>query len=293
MSNGGFDTPEFERVCPNHSARREPALACAGMPTLRSRRQMSWLRVGFSARLVLGAALGAAASGCTPKIGDRCSLNTDCSIDNTRACDNSQPNGYCTVLNCGPNSCPDNAACVAFQAGVPGCPYDDYASPARTARTFCMETCKSDSDCRQSDGYVCSDPTGQPWSARIVDSDYARRVCLLPPDPIAPSATRPAAVCPGGVPPSDGGTTQSGSGGGVDAGEKEDAADATAEAFAADAGVEAGDATSNRGDDASLNGADAAADGAASVDAAVDAPMDVVGTGSLDSFAGDANGGGE
>jgi hypothetical protein len=260
---------------------------------------MSWLRVGLATRLVLGVAFGAAASGCTPKIGDRCSLNTDCSVDNTRACDNSQPNGYCTVLNCSPNSCPDNAACVAFRAGLPGCPYDDYASPARTARTFCMESCKNDSDCRQSDGYVCRDPTGQPWAARIVDSNYARRVCLLPPDPVAPGASRLAAVCPGGVPPREGGAAQSGSGGGIDGGGDEDArgssqADA-GEPPVADTGAEAaGDATLQRAGDASLNVAEAGIDDAdSSVDAAVDAPTDVVGAGLADSFARDAGGGGD
>jgi hypothetical protein len=227
---------------------------------------MSWLRL--ATRLVLGAALGAA--GCTPKVGDRCSLNTDCSIDNTRVCDNSQPGGYCTVVNCAPNSCPNNAACVAFQATVPGCPYDDYASPARTARTFCMETCKSDSDCRQSDGYVCRDPSGQPWAARIVDSNYARQICLLPPDRFAAVATRPASACPDGVvPKNDGGTDQDGSDAGVDGNPLSDVADAAVQA------------------DASI---DAQAD--ASIDAGVDASTDALGEAFADAMAFDADGGG-
>lgn len=49
-----------------------------------------------------------ALAGCTPHIGDHCNLNTDCALEGTRACDNAQPNGYCTVFNCSPDTCPDN-----------------------------------------------------------------------------------------------------------------------------------------------------------------------------------------
>src|SRR5215472_17578476 len=133
------------------------------------------------ARVALaGVALALAA--CTPHIGDRCTLNTDCSISNTRQCDNSQPNGYCTVFNCSPNSCPDNAACVDFQASVPGCPYDDYASPSRSARSFCMQTCGSNGDCRQSDGYQCLAMNQLGVAAVIIDTNAAQRVCAIPPD---------------------------------------------------------------------------------------------------------------
>src|SRR5208283_3625811 len=72
-----------------------------------------------------------ALAGCTPAIGDRCTLSTDCSVQGTRICDTTQPNGYCTIIPCTGNSCPDNAACVEIGASVPDCPYDDYAAPSR------------------------------------------------------------------------------------------------------------------------------------------------------------------
>ena len=40
------------------------------------------------------AALAVWAVGCTPHIGDSCTLNTDCDISNTRQCDNSEPVSY-------------------------------------------------------------------------------------------------------------------------------------------------------------------------------------------------------
>src|SRR5260221_10129318 len=98
-------------------------------------------------RLYLCALALAALSGCTPSIGDKCVLSTDCSIRGDRLCDTSQPGGYCTVFNCSGNSCPDEAACILFNGRVQGCAYDDHVI-SRTARTFCMATCSSDSDCR-------------------------------------------------------------------------------------------------------------------------------------------------
>ena len=77
--------------------------------------------------------------GCTPNVGDHCNLNTDCSLQGTLVCDNSQPNGYCTRFNCAPNTCPAGAACVLLYSEVPGCPYDGYSSPSRTQRTVCMK----------------------------------------------------------------------------------------------------------------------------------------------------------
>jgi hypothetical protein len=190
--------------------------------------------------LALLAGLSAATAGCTPHIGDKCVVNTDCSISNTRQCDTSQPTGYCTVFNCAPNTCPDNAACVLFQASVPGCPLDDYSAPSRTGRTFCMETCNSDSDCRQGDGYHCADPTGAPWSAQIVDDAQGRRVCILPSDSPG-GATVGAPVCPGTPPNADAGraepdaAAESGAEAGVDAG-----ADAGTDAAPAGPDAEAG-----------------------------------------------------
>ena len=138
-------------------------------------------------------------SGCQPHIGDHCSVNTDCSLQGTRVCDTSEPNGYCTVFNCIPDSCIDKAACVLFAGGVPGCGYNDYKSPARTGRTMCLEQCQKDSDCRQSDGYTCVDPRQPPWYGIIVDDVQTQHVCLAPADydpDGGPIASYPdAAVC--------------------------------------------------------------------------------------------------
>jgi hypothetical protein len=237
---------------------------------------------GWEARLLalssLGLGLGLSAVGCTPHIGDRCTLNTDCSISNTRQCDNSQPNGYCTIFNCGPNSCPDQGACVMFLASVPGCGYDDYSSPSRTGVSFCMKGCQSDSDCRQGDGYACKQLADLGVTAISLDTYSNPRVCAIPPDVPESNAGTNAAVCPGspippdagagyfdgGSPAEDGGTEEGGSeDGGVDA-----ASDAAADAPPEDAAVDGGaDATVDGSADATVDGpssdaAEAAADDA-------------------------------
>ena len=119
--------------------------------------------------------------GCTPAIGDKCVVSTDCSTRGDRLCDTSQQDGYCTQFNCAKNSCPDNAACVLFNAAVPGCGYDDRAGGygARTARAFCVASCGRDSDCRA--GYVCADPRGAPWFGLAQDSNQDKRTCLSAP----------------------------------------------------------------------------------------------------------------
>lgn len=192
---------------------------------------------------------------CTPKIGDKCTLSTDCSVSGDRLCDTSQPGGYCTQFNCTGNTCPDDAACVLFNASIPGCGFDDRNGSfgARTARAFCIAQCSSDSDCRP--GYLCADPRTAPWSGLILDDNQTKRTCVtIPPDfgdagiPDASSSSADASVCSSvgpDVPPisatppsgiSDGGTvpplfpdagTDAGSDAGLDAG--------------ADAGHDAGD----------------------------------------------------
>jgi hypothetical protein len=119
--------------------------------------------------LLAGAAL---LSGCTPHIGDKCAVNSDCSLQGNLQCDTSQPNGYCTLFNCTSNSCQNNAACVAVNASVPGCTYNDYTSPSRTSVNMCLESCSKDADCRTGDGYDCFDPTQPPWNAKIVDNNF-------------------------------------------------------------------------------------------------------------------------
>jgi hypothetical protein len=216
------------------------------------------------------------AVGCTPHIGDRCTLNTDCSISNTRQCDNSQPNGYCTIFNCGPNSCPDNAACVMFLASVPGCGYDDYASPSRTGLSFCMKGCQADSDCRQDDGYACLELNKLGVSAISLDTYPYPRVCAIPPDPSESNAGSDAAVCPGSSVPPDAGS------GNFDA-----------EIPAEDAGAEAASDGAPDGTPDGADGASSLEDSSVDADATVDAPpadATVDGPG-LDAAAADAGGG--
>jgi hypothetical protein len=209
-------------------------------------------------------ALLGAVAGCTPRIGDHCALSTDCSLRGDRQCDNSQPNGYCTEFNCAPNSCPDQAACVMFGASVPGCPYDDYRSPSRTARAFCMAHCQQDSDCRQSEGYICRNPTDPRWNALILDDNQSEKVCISAPDYTYPDAAGvDTAICsPKGppVPPYEAGVNVADARAGADAGA---GADASADA-GADADMDA---------DASAS-ADAIADAGLGADAGTDAPGD-------------------
>lgn len=65
----------------------------------------------MAAGVVFTALLGA---GCGHNIGDGCSINTDCSANNDRTCDLSQPGGYCTIEGCDQSSCPSDSACVRF-----------------------------------------------------------------------------------------------------------------------------------------------------------------------------------
>jgi hypothetical protein len=213
-------------------------------------------------------ALGAAA--CTPQIGNSCTLNTDCSIDNSRQCDNSQPNGYCTVFNCSPNTCPNSAVCVELQANVPGCPYDDYSSPSRGGRSMCLKPCNHDSDCRQGDGYRCLPVSGFADSgvtAIILDqSPQSQSVCAVAPD-LASSAAATAPVCPGATVPEAGVIPTPDSG--PDSSATADAGtDATMDAAVSDAPADvapetAADATEDGPADATLEGNDGGVDSAA------------------------------
>jgi hypothetical protein len=203
-------------------------------------------------------------TGCSPHIGAKCTLNTDCSLQGTLVCDTSEPDGYCTLFNCLPDSCQNKAACVMLSPSIPGCPYDDYQSPARTGRTMCLEQCHKDSDCRTSDGYICADPQQPPWNGIIVDDDQQQRVCIVAPDYYdagTPASFADAAVCQSTgpvVPPIEAGGTPG----------------SDAEVPAGDGGPDAAsDAALDAGAGTDLDGTiDAAQD--AGIDAAADAPSD-------------------
>src|SRR5438874_8986090 len=144
--------------------------------------RMTPVRNGWALTLV--AVVIAVASGCTPKIGDKCSVSTDCSVQGDRLCDPTQPAGYCTIFNCEPNRCPDEAVCVAFNE--PSC-----SSPAlsrRFQRTFCMFVCESDGDCRGN--YKCLDTTSDPARQVVDQNPQSRKICAVP----SPSASMPMSM---------------------------------------------------------------------------------------------------
>lgn len=120
--------------------------------------------------LVLAIAL-AAFSGCGKEIGDSCVVSSDCSPNGDRQCDNSQKEGYCTIMGCDFSTCPEEAVCVRFFTGgfsnrtcensPDDCSLDELCDinkrcvPESSEIRYCMKTCESNDDCR--DGYECRD----------------------------------------------------------------------------------------------------------------------------------------
>ncbi|MBI4705718.1 MAG: hypothetical protein HY744_31890 [Deltaproteobacteria bacterium] len=166
-------------------------------------------------------ALGAA--GCSAEIGDECTSALDCSTLGERLCDSTQPGGYCTIFNCEPDTCPEEAACVAFQGEIdPACRQADDGKWARFGRTFCMRVCEEQDDCRS--GYECVRPADR--FARVLDQEtdtddpQETRVCLVagavPELPAEiPDACYPNAEIPDLVPyqPDGGAAGEAGAGG--------------------------------------------------------------------------------
>jgi hypothetical protein len=239
--------------------KQESSFAAADEPPMNRVNLSAWPGWALAARewtLALGAlAVAMAGVGCTPKIGDKCTLSTDCSQQGTLVCDTSQPEGYCTQLNCTNGSCPNSAVCVEFQSSVPGCGYNDYQSPSRTGRSFCMAHCSNPSDCRQSEGYTCSDPTSAPWNAAILDNNQSQSVCIVSPVAADASASPDAAVCMSF---------------GIESGDASDGASDDASDVDAERGVDAADAAHPEELDAGID---------SGFDATLDAPID---TGSAD-----------
>lgn len=169
------------------------------------------------AEVRLSFALFLALLGCQPEIGDECQSSTDCAAGGDRLCDITQPGGYCTIFNCEPGTCPEEATCVLFSADrstVAGC--EDAYGTSPFQRSFCMASCESESDCRS--GYSCIDvgAADNPWGAIVIDRGPSR-VCIVPYSAAPLPEDRSAEVCTGSsgehaLPP-EGGTSSGGEGG--------------------------------------------------------------------------------
>lgn len=138
-------------------------------------------------------ALAGVASGCSKEIGDSCFINSDCDNAGERICDNAANGGYCTILGCDYNTCPDESVCIRFYAGVfenrpcdaatedaldggtDDCTLDEVCTLAgkcavrSTEVRYCMRSCGDSGDCR--DNYECRNAAlmiehgGEPMSA--------------------------------------------------------------------------------------------------------------------------------
>ncbi len=213
-----------------------------------------WIPLAAAFVLALGA------FGCNPKIGDSCSVSTDCSATGDRLCDTTEPGGYCTIFNCEPGTCPSEAVCVAFHTDpspAQGC--RDPQGTSRFERSFCMFNCSSDSDCRS--GYSCIDVNkpGNPWGAVVVErGDFNGAVCIVPASGAVVPGDAAAGVCTGydggfDAPPSS-----------SDAGDAGDASDAS------DASDEDALMSTDAADEDALMSVDAEAGSDATTDAAGD-----------------------
>jgi hypothetical protein len=161
---------------------------------------MLWIRPLMprpSEKLLLFCALLALGGACKPKIGDDCRISTDCSAAADRLCDITAPGGYCTMFNCEPGTCPDGESlCVEFGANrAAAAQCRSQQSPSPYARTFCMATCESTSDCRG--GYTCADLSrpGNDWDAVLIDKGRGNKACVVPFDPGSADATSTGDVC--------------------------------------------------------------------------------------------------
>jgi hypothetical protein len=127
--------------------------------------------------VLLGSAL-ALTSGCGHEIGDSCVVTADCGTDIGRLCDTLSYEGYCTEIGCDYDTCPEEAVCIRFFAGVStnlpcdpltedadsgtnDCTSDEFCTltgncvPRSAEVRYCMKTCGGGDDCR--DGYECRD----------------------------------------------------------------------------------------------------------------------------------------
>lgn len=121
-----------------------------------------------STLITIAAAVTVLSTGCGNEIGDSCSLHSECSTTGERICDLSSPSGYCTIVGCDYDTCPDEAVCVSFfsvaATNLPCTTSDDctsdeictlggYCVPRSSEVRYCMKKCGNDGDCR--DKYEC------------------------------------------------------------------------------------------------------------------------------------------
>ena len=122
-------------------------------------------------RFLIATSIAIAVAGCGANIGDSCIVSSDCSIDGSRVCiDSDQAGGYCTIEGCDYDTCPSESTCVRFFTGSfqneactmqsdcsddEECTLPGFCAPRSAEVRYCMATCSSDGDCR--DGYECRD----------------------------------------------------------------------------------------------------------------------------------------
>lgn len=118
----------------------------------------------------------AALVGCADEIGDDCETALDCSQSGSRACDRTQPGGYCTIRGCERGSCPEEAVCVKFRPEA-----------ERLAVTYCMYSCGDDGDCRSDEGYQCTSmgTLGNGMEAEVLDGPNKKFCSAKPREPIS------------------------------------------------------------------------------------------------------------
>ena len=187
----------------------------------------SGLPLSRLAALAVSLTAAALGLGCTPQIGDDCSVSTNCSTTGVRLCDITQPGGYCTIFNCEPGSCPDDSKCVNFGTKLSLKPDATACIPSQAnspyKRSFCMASCSKDSDCRNGDGYRCFAPSE--FHAVLAEHESGAKVCAVPPTPAptTPSVDDPRGtlneVCIGSdAGPADDSSSASGGGAGASGG---------------------------------------------------------------------------
>jgi hypothetical protein len=139
------------------------------MPS-RSSTPLSGLRFALA---ILAAVLLA---GCGSEIGDSCNISQDCDPDGDRVCDIAYPDGYCTVIGCDHDTCPDEAVCVRFFDGAFSnrtcdhatedmatdmcspdeiCTLQNLCALRSSEARYCMKKCGGGGDCRG--GFECRD----------------------------------------------------------------------------------------------------------------------------------------